>query len=60
MDNKTYNKLFGETKREMFNRHNGLLIYCNKCKCGFTSKRNLKSHICREIGNNGKSETVTV
>lgn len=49
MDDRTYRRLFGETRKEMFRRHNGLLIYCPKCKCGFTSKRNLKGHTCKPV-----------
>lgn len=37
-----------ETRREMYNRHNGILIGCRTCGHGFTSKRNLKAHDCAE------------
>lgn len=57
MDDRTYNRLFGETRREMFNRHNGILMgRCPKCGAGFTSKRNQQGHTCCIITTEGKED----
>lgn len=68
MDDKTYNRITRESKREMLNRHNGILPggNCIACTAGFTSFRNADSHWCtgmpkwrvhwRRTWNSGKGE----
>lgn len=53
MDDKTYNRITRESKREQFNRHNGILPggNCLGCDAGFTSFRNADSHSCPTMPN---------
>lgn len=50
MDDRTYNRLFGETVSERRNRHNGFIVgSCETCKMGFTSKRLQRGHVCLKV-----------